>query len=460
MSGQLIRLYITDDKMQAYIIMEKTEIDIPPPTEEDIRNMLSKANISWGIDESALRLLIEHPPEEGKVLVAGGTPPVEGKDGYIQYFVTRTDEYKPNYSNDENALIDYKNIDAFQLVAKGQELCRQYPPVNGSDGVNVFGVVVPARKVTEAALPIGNNTEFSDDGLALVASVGGSIHFNGSVINIKDVLRISGDVNMASGNVRFEGDVFVEGSVNEGFIVECGGNLTIRGRITNAEIRVKNNLVVGEGLTGAKKSPVTVGGFLKCRYIESSVIRVQGDIFSDYIIDSDVECRGDITLAGRKALLVGGRTCVLGLLSTSYIGNAREIRTRLELMENPFNKERLTAIAEERDHTKQKINTHKENISKLRDMGAVSNTTELDLLHKQLTEQLRLMTGRLFELESELRNLRIEEAEQYPGIIRCSKIMFPGADVYAGSLMMPRDHSKLEHCKIHLGNGNWVKGLA
>ena len=460
MSGQLIRLYITDDKMQAYIIMEKTEIDIPPPTEEEIRNMLNKANISWGIDESALRALIEHPPEEGKVLVAAGTPPVEGKDGYIQYFVTRTDEYRPDYSNDENALIDYKNIDAFQLVVKGQELCRKYPPVNGSNGTNIFGLVVPAKKAMEAALPIGNNTEFTEDCLALVASVGGSIHFNGSVINIKDVLRISDDVNMATGNVRFEGDVFIEGSVNEGFIVECGGNLTVRGRVTNAEIRVKNNLIVGDGLTGVKKSPVTVGGFLKCRFIESSVIRIRGDIFADYIIDSDVECRGDIRLSGRKSLLVGGRTCILGLLSASYIGNAREIRTRLELMENPSNKERLTAIASERDSTKQKINTYKENISRLRDMGAVSNTTELDLLHKQLAEQLHVLTGRLVKLEAELKNLRVEEAEQYPGIIRCSKIMFPGSDIYAGSLTMPRDHTKIEHCKIHLRNGNWIKGLA
>ncbi|MDR1134991.1 MAG: FapA family protein [Clostridiales Family XIII bacterium] len=461
MASYNVTVRVSDDNLEAYIMLkEEADGAFPPMSPEIIQGALRKARVTWGIDNSSMSILAANPVPNVEFLIACGTAPTDGTDGGVEFYVKRSDEYKPEYGGDSAERVDYKNVDVFQLVTKGKQLCTVTKPGAGLDGMNVYGGVVPARNGAAAASPKGVNTEWNEDETVLLASADGVVSFNGAQISIMEVLRIQGDVNMSTGNIHFGGDVIINGSVNEGFTVECGGNLTVKGKIGAADINAAGNLLVSEGINGGHQRLINVGGFLRCRYIESGNIKVNGDVFSDYIIDTNLECRGNINLSGAKSLLIGGRTAVLGVLSANYIGNERGVRTRIELMELPPDEEKLAALNERKTNTKEIINGNTDNLTKVRKLMSVSDKPELHNLYRQLSEQIIAAKDELRIIDGEIKDLKNGGSERFPGAVLCRRIMYSGVDVFAGSLMMMRDQSNIEHCKIHLENGEWSHGLA
>jgi uncharacterized protein (DUF342 family) len=456
-----IKINTNDDNTEAYIVFRQAADGNPEPlTQEELQRAVDGARISFGLDKATLRALASGPLLDTEIPIARGQPAVDGTDGAAIFHIKKSDEFKPNYGGDDAGLVDYKNVDVFQLAQKGQVLCEVTLPTPGTDGMNVFGGAIPARPGRPAPNPRGTNTEWTEDGTALLAMTDGVVNFNGTTINIVEQLNIAGDVDLSTGNVRFGGDVVVRGSINENFVVECGGNLTVRGKIGSADVRVGGNLVVAEGVNGSRQRTIVVGGFMRARYIENGTIKVEGDLFSDYIIDSNVECRGNIVLSGSKSVLVGGRTAVFGELSANYMGNERGIRTRIELMEPPVDEEALTALTAEREALNAEIKANTENISKLRLLMNQSDKPEISALYKQLVGQMPSLREKLRLLDAEIRRVKGEEEQRYPGKIICRRILYSGVDLFAGSLMMQRDHTNLEHCKLSIDKGDWAVGLA
>jgi uncharacterized protein (DUF342 family) len=455
-----IRININDDYTEASVVLGQASDGKPEPlTQEELLRAADKARIAFGLDKATLRALASGPLLDTEIPIARGVPAADGTDGSAVFHVKKSDEFKPNYGGDDAAPVDYKNVDVFQLAQKGQVLCEVTQPTQGTDGVNVFGGAIPARSGKPAPNPRGANTEWTEDGTALIAATDGVVNFNGTTVSVMEQLNIAGDVDLSTGNVRFGGDIVVRGSINENFVVECGGNLTVKGKIGSADVRVGGNLIVAEGVNGSRQRTIVVDGFMRARYIENGTIKVTGDLFADYIIDSSVDCRGNIVLSGAKSVLVGGRTAVFGELSANYMGNERGIRTRIELMEPPIDEEKLTQLTAERETLNAEIKAHAENVSKLRLLMSQSDKPEIAALYKQLVGQTPGFKERLRLLDEEIRRVKGEGEARHPGRIVCRRILYSGVDLFAGGHMMQRDHSNLEHCKLYMDKGDWVVAL-
>jgi uncharacterized protein (DUF342 family) len=456
-----IRIDVNDDNTEASVIIGQAPDGKPEPlTQEDLQRAAAAARISFGLDKATLRALASGPMLDTPFPIARGVPATDGTDGVAVFRVKKSDEFKPNYGGDDTAPVDYKNVDVFQIVKKGDVLCEVTQPTPGENGTNVFGGVIPARPGRPVPNPCGANTAWTEDGTTLLATTDGVVNFNGTVIHVVEQLNIAGDVDLSTGNVRFGGDVIVRGSVNENFIVECGGNLTVKGKIGSADVRVGGNLIVADGVNGSRQRTIEVGGFMRARYIESGTIRVKGDLFSDYIIDSNVECRGNIVLSGAKSVLVGGRTAVFGELSANYMGNERGIKTRVELLAPPIDEEEMARLTAEREALNAEIKSNAENVAKLRLLMGQPDKPEINVLYKQLKEQTPVLREKLRLLEEEIRRVKGEAEQGYSGRIICRRVMYSGVDVFAGSLMLQRDHTNLEHCKLYIDKGEWVVSLA
>ncbi|MDR1246326.1 MAG: FapA family protein [Clostridiales Family XIII bacterium] len=461
MGKYTVKINVNGDGTEATVIIGQAPDGNPEPlTKEDLQRAVDGARISFGLDSATLRALSAGPLLDTSIPIATGMPPVDGENGAAVFHVKKSDEFKPDYGGDDAKLVDYKNVDVFQIAEKGQALCEITPPTQGTDGTNVYGGAIPARPGRAAPDPRGANTVWSEDGKTLLADADGVVNFNGTTISISELLNIPGDVDLSTGNIRFGGDVIVKGSINEGFIVECGGNLTVKGKIGSADVSVKGNLIVADGVNGSRQKTITVGGYMRARYIENGTIKAEGDIFADYIIDSSVECRGNITLSGSKSVLVGGRTAVFGQLSANYMGNERGIKTRVELMRPPIDEEKLARLTEEREALNVELKANAENVSKLRHLMGQTDKPEVGLLHKQLMGQAPILREKLHLLDDEILRVKGEGVSDCPGSIVCRRILYSGVDIFAGSLMLQRDHSNLEHCKLCLDKGDWTVGLA
>ncbi|MDR2770853.1 MAG: FapA family protein, partial [Clostridiales Family XIII bacterium] len=239
MGKYTIRINVNEDNTEASLLLGEAADGKPEPlTQEELLRAADGARIVFGLDKATLRALAAGPLLGSEIPIARGIPAVDGTDGTAVFRVKKSDEFKPDYGGDDTALVDYKNVDVFQIVKKGDVLCEVTQPTQGTDGTNVYGGAIPARPGKTVPSPRGTNTEWSEDKNALLAATDGVVSFNGAVVNVVEQLLIAGDVDLSTGNVRFGGDVVVRGSVIENFIVECGGNLTVKGKIGSADVRV------------------------------------------------------------------------------------------------------------------------------------------------------------------------------------------------------------------------------
>ena len=111
--------------------------------------------------------------------------------------------------------VDYMSLNFIRNVSKGEPICRIFAPTDGVPGRTVLDRELTAVDGKKASAPVGRNTELSEDGSELLASMTGHVEFSGRSFQVKPVLEIAGNVDYSTGNINFTGDVTIRGDVVE-----------------------------------------------------------------------------------------------------------------------------------------------------------------------------------------------------------------------------------------------------
>ena len=130
-----------------------------PLAAEDVRKALTEAGVTSGVRADLIAGLFEDGRFDQEVLVAEGTPAKDGREARIEYYFDYKHEFQPK--EDEDGRIDYHEVSIFVNVAKGDELCRLYPPTEGEPGETVTGQPIEPRNGRDRLLPQGLRTEVS-----------------------------------------------------------------------------------------------------------------------------------------------------------------------------------------------------------------------------------------------------------------------------------------------------------
>lgn len=229
-------------------------------------------------------------------LMAEGQPATLGKDAQVTYYFDR-DPLKIGGIRAGGA-IDFKDKGEIPQVKEGDLLGEKIPLIKEKPGMDVFGKPIPVEPAKDVLFHSGTGTRKSPDGLKIYAQINGrpELMGDGSVCVFPEI-RIKGDVGLATGHIRFDGFVDVEGTIQEGFQVKAGRLATKE--IYRAEVEVDGDIVVDGGIRGAK---IFTKGNLKTRFIHSSQITALGDVIVEReVIDSKIETNGALiaTPAGK-----------------------------------------------------------------------------------------------------------------------------------------------------------------
>ncbi|QOX63935.1 DUF342 domain-containing protein [Anoxybacterium hadale] len=453
----LIEASSSDDGMTGYIKMIKQCPDPDPVTQEQLMEALQMNKIIYGIKETSVEKLAARPIYNIRIEVAKGVPPVDGEDGQITYFVKRDSEYHPEY-NLEGA-IDYKNLDYFQIVSQGQVLAEIKKETEGVDGKNIFGGIVPSRSGRPAGSPVGKNTHLIENNTQLVADCDGVIRFLRDSVDVNDMLKVKSSVDQLTGNIKFSGDVTIEGDVCDGFSVKSGGNVIIKGVVEDADIEAAGNVHISNGINGGGQFRIFVGGNLKCKYIEHAKIHVEGNINADYIIDSNVTCMGNIELAGSRELIAGGEIKVLGQLRAKDIGTASERATKIEVLGvKIMDTESIEKLVNQRDELGVRLQQLAENTAKLSQsrMGAGESVMEQLSTAKR---QIMTLKDKIELLNSQIQQLEKEWTMEFPGAVLCKRKIYQGVKISFGEERFHFELDNIEHCRIFWSEGSIVHGM-
>lgn len=276
------KVLVSPDKMSAFIDMKNEYInsfeliDSPPvpklilrtkskkelvitQSKESLLELLRISKVNYGIDIVALNELVNNP-QDGMTLVAQGLPPGTSTDDYIELFFKQKNTLP---LEDHEGKISFKEQSNIQSVSAGEVLAQKILGQVGTPGVNIYNQPCIAREPKKIELLAGPGTEVSDNGLKIIATNDGQPKVKKSsvslTISVEQVLSIESDVDVKTGNIRFKGNVNINGSVENDMTVSATGNITINNLVTKCTIIAGGDVTVNGNVVN---SEVVSGGFL------------------------------------------------------------------------------------------------------------------------------------------------------------------------------------------------------
>lgn len=272
---------LSKDRLSAYIVVDpalkksyfpadqepREELDlhsreqvdtIKDVTREAVQQELDKRKISHGILEEALLGALDNPTGT-KIMIAQGERPVPGKDASIQLLFKKESQSAPGI--DAEGKVDYREILQIPYVDTGETLARKAPPVEGTPGMTVTGDELNPKAPRDISLKATKTTRLSTSGLEVIALLSGfpEVELKGSSYSFKvsNIFSHRGDVDLASGNLRFQGNLEVNGNITEGMSVQAGGNVCISGDVMGASVQAAGNIEINKNVIN---STIRAGG--------------------------------------------------------------------------------------------------------------------------------------------------------------------------------------------------------
>lgn len=287
---QIVRVTIDKDRTTAYI--EKIAEPLLPETltPGSLLALLRDHGITYGIvEDDVLESWIETAkPGEEKRIAALGDPPVPGSHGKM-VFHFEIDYTNPGKIN-EDGTIDFRERGDIPYVRDGELLAEKDPAAPGKPGTSISGEPVPVPEVDDPPFTAGPGTRTADDGLKIYAARNGQPHVDlRGTVTVNEELTIKGDVDFETGNINFNGNIFVLGTIKDGFTVR-GVHLIAR-EIQGGIINVKGDICVSAGITDAD---IRAQGNVYAKYMNHSKVKTFGDVvIQRETIDSDILASGE-----------------------------------------------------------------------------------------------------------------------------------------------------------------------
>ena len=327
---------VADDAMQAWIDLIPAHGGQPLDIDRIIL-ALGAAGVTFGIDEAAVAALCARSASGAteRVPVASGRKPEDGRDTRFEMLVDDARDRAPRV--DENGLIDFRDLGAIPVVAADQPLMRRIPPTTGIDGCDVRGHAVqaqPGRNEPFAEHLAGAYVSPDDANLLLAVYAGQPVRVRNGV-NVEQVLRLR-NVNMASGNIDFDGTVSIDGEILPGMKVHATRDIIVDDVIDGAEVEAGGDVRVGGGIIA--KAVVRAGGSIAARFVENASLSAGTNIaIDDTALQSELQANNQIAVGAKnpRGRLAGGSARATMLIVTPLLGLASGGVTRLLLGVNP-----------------------------------------------------------------------------------------------------------------------------
>lgn len=346
--------------------------------------------------------------------IAEGLPAVDGKDGWLEYFVQIKELHGPSIT--EDGRVDFYNLGLVNPIAKGDRVLLFHPHEQGKPGHNVFGHEIEPREPVQCDLPDINNTAFSPDNPRLIISkVDGNVTFANDRVIISDVFSIRGNIDIKTGNIETKGSLDVKGDIMSNMKVKAVYSVQVNGVVEDAQIETGSQCVIRRGFIGKGEGVIRSKGDVNVRYVEHQTIYSRQSIFiNSQAINARLFARDEIQIGGGKNCIVGGYTFAGNLVEADSLGNLYGTPTTVEVgydyqldLEFKDNSALMDSIEE-------KIVKVNETVARMAKKASINEQTKKNL--QILAEQKKLMEKKLVALKE--RNAKIKTIMHKPSSAR------------------------------------------
>ncbi|MEW9697695.1 DUF342 domain-containing protein [Paenibacillus sp. SI8] len=407
-----ITISISDDKLSAYLLINNAE-DGFRVTVEELEKVLSTNRIVHGINDSQLALIAKDPKPFflQKIVIATGTKPVEGQNGYVKFvYDFDHDEKKPLEL--EDGKVNYKEVISINNVKRGQLIGQRFLATEGSPGRAVTGETLNTKAGKDARFKLGKNVIIDAEQTGLYSAIDGMVvKTDRDKINVFPVFEVNGNVDYNIGNIDFIGTVVIRGNVLPGFKIRAAGDIRVTGGVEAAELEAEGSIEINAGIVGQNKAHLKAGKNVKCAFIQDAVVEAGDELtVSQSIMHSTIRVGKAVNCNGSKGLIVGGTIQAGERVTARTIGNSMSTTTNIEVGVLPELRNEMILL-------RGQLKVHMENMDKtdkaltLLDQLAATGQLSPDKLamriklnhtKKQALEEQLALKERILEIEKSL----------------------------------------------------------
>ncbi|MGN0151362.1 MAG: FapA family protein [Wujia sp.] len=400
---------ISKDRMVAYLRFYPPSTDGKVMTKREILAELEREKIVYGISDRVIDVFLMARQYCLNIPVAKGDKPVMAKDTKIEYLFNTKPLAKPKVLEDGS--VDFHELNLFTKVNKGDVLARLTPHDMGKPGKDIYGNIVPQNKPKIQYLKYGRNIDISEDKCILTSAVDGNVTFTNGTVFVADTYNVAADVDASTGDIDYEGNVMIPGTVKTGFTVRAKGDIQVNGVVEGATLIAGGNIVIKRGVQGMGKGELSADGDICAQFFESANVKVKGDVIAGSILHSNIVSGGKVVVSGRKGFIVGGEIYCENYVEVNSIGNKMETQTTIKIGVKPeLYNEMKTLVNEVKDingiadEISSYLNVYKEKLKK----GAKLSPENLKQIKtynaklEEIAEERNTKNNRLRELKAEL----------------------------------------------------------
>ena len=329
-----IEVEVTPDGMAAAVSLSAPQGG-KAATIEDVIQALSDAGVTFGIDHAAL-LDACNVGVVSQLHVARGQAAEDGLDADFQEIAVTLADRAPKL--DADGLIDYREHGAIALVEPGTPLMRRIPATLGVEGRDIRGQVLtprPGRDEPFAAELVGATVDADDPNLLKATLAGQPVRVPCGV-QVEPVLRVA-EVNLATGNIYFDGTVEVEGDVNNTMKVRASGDILVGGTVEGADLEAGGDILIKGGVIA--HAHVRAKGAVTARFAEGAKVQAGTTIaLDDMSLESTLVAGNQIVIgskAPQRGRLSGGSAQTMMLLRVPNLGSTHAALTQVVVGASP-----------------------------------------------------------------------------------------------------------------------------
>ncbi|MBD3421508.1 MAG: DUF342 domain-containing protein [Chitinivibrionales bacterium] len=315
----------TPDGLKGYLLVPDVWL-VNYPCAEELEQVLNRHGIVFGIKHEILSAMVDKKVCNKRIEVACGKPPQAGEAGRIEMLVDTSASGKPREL--ENGRVDHKDLSYMVNVTKGTPLIRRIPPQPGVPGASVFGKELQPPPPKEVQFPEGKNlaVDEQDENLLIAACDGALMLYKNGSIEIRDEGCIYGDIDYATGNIEFAGDLRISGTVRSGFCVAVQGSLLVEGGVEDARVSAVGPVEIRGGAQGGDRGMLQSESDIRAKHMQHTSARCKGNIS---IAEDVVRCRLSAAKHIRARTIVGGIIEAGIGVEAAAIGSEAEAKTEI-----------------------------------------------------------------------------------------------------------------------------------
>lgn len=351
-----------------------------------VKSILSEEGVKFGIEDQLLIDLLQQArqsktDESIEKLVARAKQPANGDDTQFIPLVDTANErvLKPQMRPD--GTIDMRDLGNLPMVNAGQKIMRRELFTKGEPGMDVRGHSIEAQPGQDFDFAVAPGSRVNQENpLELLAEVNGQPNLISNGMKVENAIKVKA-VDLSTGNLDIDANLFVEGDITESMKVKCTGDITVGGVIESADVEAKGSVFVGRGIVGhiphskpGEKNELTTfvraGNSINALFASYSKLQAESVIHIDeQMLHCNATSQDTINVGSEKSgrgQISGGLTKAGKIVEVDTIGSSAGILTRLDLSgSHQKHLESLADIEQELSQKQKQVRVLNENYSQL-----------------------------------------------------------------------------------------------